>query len=168
MLKAQGTYPSETQFGGRSVIFRLLRGADKDLFKRFMRSLPPKDNYYLLVDVHNDQAIDRWMNRVESGQTACLIALEGGQIIGYCLLHINDLPWTRHVGEIRMSVSAAQRGRGVGRALAAAAVSIAKAQGLEKLWARMAASQEAAQNVLKNLGFRTEPFSPASSRTGMA
>ena len=138
-----------------SVIFRSLR-KDKELFKSFIRSLPRKDNYYLTVDVQDDQAINRWMNRVESGEIIGVIALEGSQMIGYCNLHTNNLPWARHVGEIRIGVSAAYRGRGIGRALAGEIFSIARARGLKKLWARMAASQEAAQNVFKRLGFRTE------------
>ena len=77
-------------------------------------------------------------------------------MVGYCNLHTNNLPWIRHVGEMRMSVSAAHRGRGIGKALAGEIFAIARARGLKKLWARMAVSQEAAQNVLKSLGFRTE------------
>ena len=109
-----------------------------------------------MVDVHNNQAIGRWMNRVESGEIIGVIALEGNQMIGYCNLHTNDLPWTRHAGEIRMSVSAAHRGRGVGRALADEACAIARARGLQKLWARMASGQVAALKVFYSLGFRTE------------
>ncbi len=138
------------------VIFRSLRAEDKELFKSFIRSLPRKDNYYLMVDVHDDHAINRWMKRVESGEIIGVIGLEGSQMVGYCNLHTNNLPWIRHVGEIRMSVSAAHRGRGIGRTLAGEIFSIARARGLKKLWARMAVSQEAAQNILKSLGFRTE------------
>ena len=150
------THPREAQFGGRPVTFRSLRAEDKELFKSFIRSLPRKDNYYLLVDVHDDQAINRWMSRVESGEIIGVIALESNQMIGYCNLHTNNLPWIRHVGEMRMSVSAAHRGRGIGKALAGEIFSIARARGLKKLWARMAVSQEAAQNVFKSLGFRAE------------
>jgi len=139
-----------------SVIFRSLRTEDKELFKSFIRSLPRKDNYYLMVDVHDDQAVNRWMNRVEPGEIIGVIALEDDQMIGYCNLHTNNLPWVRHVGEIRMSVSAAHRGRGIGKALAGQIFSIARAHGLKKIWARMAVSQEAARNVFKSLGFRTE------------
>ena len=139
-----------------SVIFRSLRTEDKELFKSFIRSLPRKDNYYLMVDVHDDQAINRWMNRVEFGVIIGVIALEGDQMVGYCNLHTNNLPWIRHVGEIRMSVSASYRGRRIGKALAGQIFSIARARGLKKIWARMAVSQEAAQNVFKSLGFRTE------------
>ena len=112
MLATPGTHPRELRFGGRTVTFRSLRTEDKELFKSFLRSLPRKDNYYLMVDVHDDQAINRWMNRVESGEIIGVIALEGNQMIGYCNLHTNNLPWTRHVAEIRMSISVAHRAGG--------------------------------------------------------
>ena len=138
------------------VKFRAMQVEDKELFKSFIRSLPRKDNYYLLVDVENDRAMDRWIEKIQSGETIGLAATEGGDMIGYCNLKTNDLPWTRHVGEIRIGVSAACRGRGIGKALAEQIFSIARARGLQKLWARMAISQDAAQNLLKSLGFRTE------------
>ena len=78
----------------------------KELFANLLRSLPRKDNYYLLVDLNNDQTIQRWMDKVESSQTIGVVALQGDQMVGYCNLRTNDLPWTRHVGEIRMSVAA--------------------------------------------------------------
>jgi len=139
-----------------TVNFRPMQAEDKELFKSFIRSLPRKDNYYLLVDVHDDQAIDRWMEKIQSGQTIGVIATKDSDMIGYGNLKINDLPWTRHVGEIRMSVSVPYRSRGVGKALAEQMFSIARAQGLRKVWARMAISQGAAQHMFMKLGFRTE------------
>src|SRR5579863_2462441 len=103
------TYPWESQLGGRPVSIRLMRLDDKDLFKKFIRSLPAEDNFYLMVDVQSDRAIDDWMRGVESGQTTSVLAIEGGQIIGYCNLHTNEVPWRRHLAEIRMSVSRACR-----------------------------------------------------------
>jgi len=138
------------------VTFRSLRPDDKPLLADFLRSLSRKDNYYLLADVNNDQTIQRWMDNVASGQTVGVIALVGGHMVGYCNLKINNLPWVRHVGEIRMSVSAAHRGHGIGRILAGKIFSIARSRGLQKLWVRMASSQEAAQVVFQNLGFHTE------------
>jgi len=150
------TYPWASQFGGRPVTFRLMRADDKELFKAFIRALPQEDNFYLLLDVQKDAAIDDWMKGIESGRTLSVIALDDNQIVGYCNLHTNELPWIRHVGEIRMSVSPAERGRGLGKALANEVFAIAKARGLQKIWARMAASQRSAQNVFESLGFHAE------------
>ena len=135
------------------VKFRAMQVEDKELFKSFIRSLPRKDNYYLLVDVENDRAMDRWIEKIQSGETIGLAATEGGDMIGYCNLKTNDLPWTRHVGEIRIGVLAAYRGRGIGKALAEQIFSIARGRGLQKLWTRMAISQDAAQHLFKSLGF---------------
>ena len=77
-------------------------------------------------------------------------------MIGYCNLHTNNLPWARHVGEIRIGVSAAYRGRGIGRALAGEMFSIARARGVQKLLARMASDQQAALKLFYSLGFRTQ------------
>ena len=54
MIMTPGTHPRESRFGGRTVTFRSLRTDDKELFKTFIRSLPRKDNYYLMVDVYDD------------------------------------------------------------------------------------------------------------------
>ena len=138
------------------VKFRPMQAEDKELFKSFIRSLPRKDNYYLLIDVHNDQAIDRWMEKVRSGETIGVVATEGSDMIGYCNLKTSGLAWTAHVGEICISVSAAYRGRGIGKALAEQIFLKARARGLQKIWTRMAISQDAAQHMFMRLGFRTE------------
>ena len=138
------------------VKFRPMQAEDKELFQNFIRSLPGKDNYYLLVDVHNDDAIDRWMDKIQSGQTIGVVATNGSDMIGYCTLNTSDLAWTAHVGEICISVSAAYRGRGIGKALAEQIFSKARERGLQKLWTRMAISQESAQHMFMRIGFRTE------------
>jgi len=149
-------YPRESQFRDRPVTFRLMGAEDKELFKNFIRSLPREDNFHLMLDVFNDPAIDDWMKGVASGHTISVIALEKDQVIGYCNIHRSELPWIRHVGEIRMGVSRAFRGLGMGKALATEAFAIARECGLQKIWARMPASQEAAQNVFSSLHFRAE------------
>jgi ribosomal protein S18 acetylase RimI-like enzyme len=150
------TYPWAAQFGGRPVTFRLMKTEDKEVFKKFIRSLPDEDNYYLLLDVHKDSAIDAWMKGIESGRTISVIAMDGDQMAGYCNVHLSELPWTRHVGEIRLSVSGNYRGQGLGQALAQEVFMIAKARGLEKIWARMPTSQKGAQKVFQSLGFQPE------------
>jgi ribosomal protein S18 acetylase RimI-like enzyme len=133
-----------------------MQAEDKELFKSFIRSLPGKDNYYLFIDVQDDHAIDRWMEKIDMGQTIGVVATNGSDMIGYCNLKTNGLAWTSHVGEICISVATAYRGRGIGKALAEQIFLKARARGLKKLWTRMAISQDAAQHMFMKLGFRTE------------
>jgi L-amino acid N-acyltransferase YncA len=157
MTLTASTFPFSSEFRGQFVTFRRMCPGDKEIFRSFMRSLPAKDNYYLLVDVRSDQAIDRWAEEVESGHTLGVIALDADhRMIGYCSVDTNELPWNRHTGEIRMSVALAYRGYGIGRALANQVFAMARAHGLEKIWSRMAAGQMASQNVFESLGFRAE------------
>ena len=157
MILTTGTFPVTMEFRGQPVTFRRMCAGDKEAFRSFIRSLPAKDNYYLLLDVRNDQAIDRWAQEVESGLTLGVVALDAdGRMIGYCSVDTNELPWTRHTGEIRMSVALKYRGFGIGRALANEVFAMARAHGLEKIWSRMAAGQMASQNVFESLGFRAE------------
>jgi len=156
MTAASRTYPWESLVGERLVTFRLMNSADKGLFTDFIRSLPERDNYYLMLDMHNDRSIDSWVRRVESGHAVSLIATEREHMIGFCDLHVTDVPWIRHTAEIHLNVSSAHRGMGLGRTLANEIFSIARERGLEKIWTRMAASQEPAQSVFQRLGFHTE------------
>jgi L-amino acid N-acyltransferase YncA len=150
------TFPFTAEFRGQFVTFRYMCAEDKERFRSFIRSLPAKDNYYLLVDVRSDQAIDRWAQEVECGHTLGVVAFSGEEMIGYCSVETNELPWLRHTGEIRMSTALAFRGLGIGRLLANEVFAIARAKGLEKIWSRMAAGQTASQNVFESLGFHAE------------
>ncbi|MGP6156415.1 MAG: N-acetyltransferase family protein [Vulcanimicrobiaceae bacterium] len=156
MTATPRTYPWESLLGDQLVTFRMMSAADKDIFKDFVRSLPRRDNYYLMLDMHSDQSIDLWFKRVETGQTLSVIALQNDRMIGFCDLHINDVPWIRHTAEMHLNVSGTHRGLGLGRILANEIFAIARARGLEKIWARMAATQEAAQSVFQNVGFHAE------------
>jgi L-amino acid N-acyltransferase YncA len=150
------TLPFTSEFRGHLVTFRRMSADDKELFRNFIRSLPAKDNYYLLIDVRSDQAIDRWAQEVQDGHTLGVLAFDGETMIGYCSVDTNELPWTSHTGEIRMSTALAYRGLGIGRVLAHEVFAIARAHGLEKIWSRMAGGQRASQNVFESLGFHAE------------
>ena len=150
------SYPWTTQVGASSITFRLMTVADKELFREFVMSLPEEDLFFLLLDVRQPQSLDRWMRGIETGRTISLLAVENGNMVGYGNLHMSELSWTRHVGEIRLQVSRSQRGKGLGKTLASEVFALARGRGLQKIMARMASSQEGAQQVFQNLGFQAE------------
>ena len=79
-----------------------------------------------------------------------------GRICGEATLHRNLHGWSRHVGEIRLSVASDRRGKGLGNTLAAGVVKLAIDLGLEKMVAQLVESQEAARKTFERLGFRQE------------
>ena len=74
-------------------------------------------------------------------------------MIGYCNLRTNDLPWTRHVGEIRR---ASQLLTGAGESAGLSPAKRSRSPGLQKLLARMASGKVAALKVFHSLGFRNQ------------
>jgi GNAT superfamily N-acetyltransferase len=150
------TYPWNANVGGAALTFRLMTPADKDLFRDFTRSLPEEDNFFLMLDVRQDRALDHWMRGVETGKTISVIALENGKMVGYGNLHMSEIPWTRHIGEIRLQVARPMRGKGLGKTLANEVFHIARSRGLQKIMARMAASQTGARHLFEHLGFHPE------------
>jgi len=64
--------------------------------------------------------------------------------------------WSSHVGEVRIVVDPARRGRGVGRALARHAVVEATGLGLAKLVVEVIADQEPLIAMFRALGFEPE------------
>jgi RimJ/RimL family protein N-acetyltransferase len=85
-----------------------------------------------------------------------LVARADGRICGEATLHRNLHGWSRHVGEIRLSVAADRRGKGLGYALAAGVVKLAIDLGIEKMVAYLVESQIAARKTFERLGFRKE------------
>jgi GNAT superfamily N-acetyltransferase len=66
------------------------------------------------------------------------------------------LSWSRHVGELRVLVSPAWRGRGLGRLLIQESFALALALSLDKLTVQMTVDQASAIAVFEELGFRAE------------
>jgi ribosomal protein S18 acetylase RimI-like enzyme len=80
---------------------------------------------------------------------------DGAEVTGY--VAVRPLPgWSDHVGEVRLVVSPARRGSGLGRELARRALVEAVAAGLSKLVVEIVAEQGAALALFTDLGFTGE------------
>jgi RimJ/RimL family protein N-acetyltransferase len=67
-----------------------------------------------------------------------------------------ELSWSPHVAELRVLVSEAMRGKGLGRLLTQEAFAIALGLGIEKIVAQMTVDQKGAIAVFEGMGFRPE------------
>jgi L-amino acid N-acyltransferase YncA len=141
---------------GSSVEISLAGAADGPALLDFYRSLGEEDRLVLTDDVTTPGWLARFLAKLELGAATSLVARANGCICGEATLYRNLHGWSRHVGEIRLSVASDRRGQGLGYALAAGVVKLAIDLGLEKMVAYFVESQSAARKTFERLGFRKE------------
>ena len=141
---------------GSSVEISLASAADGPALLDFYRSLSDEDRLVLQDDVTTPGWLARFLAKLQPGAATSLVARAKGRICGEATLHRNLHGWSRHVGEIRLSVASDRRGKGLGNTLAAGVVKLAIDLGLEKMVAQLVESQEAARKTFERLGFRQE------------
>jgi L-amino acid N-acyltransferase YncA len=130
---------------------RQLQPGDRDAVTRFLRRVPEADRTFFKEDVDDPEVVDAW---VQPGPVRA-IAVDGGEVVG----SLSVVPlhgWSSHVGEVRLIVDPAHRGRGIGAALARRAVIESLALGLEKMVVEVIAVQEATIAMFRRLGFEPE------------
>ena len=149
-------YPWTTMLGDKRVTLRLMEARDRDALLAFARSLPSDDLLFLSIDITEPEAVDGWIREIKAGRVVTVLAESDGRFIGHGTLTINNLTWTRHLGEIQLLISPDFRGLGLGNLLADEVNSIARAKELQKVVARMASEQKGARQVFERLGFTVE------------
>jgi ribosomal protein S18 acetylase RimI-like enzyme len=130
---------------------RRIEPADRAALEGFLAGLPDADRTFLKEDVADSEVVAAWARPGDARS----IALDGDAILGYVAV-IPLHGWSSHVGEVRIVVAPAHRGRGVGRALARHAVVEALGLGLQKMVVEVIADQEALVAMFRGLGFEPE------------
>ena len=150
-------YPQTIQLpeGGQLQI-SLMGASDRDAVLQFARNLPQEDLLFLRVDITEESVVDDWIQNLQSGRSTSLVVYDENGMVGYATVHTNPAPWTRGVGELRVNVSPAYRGKGLGRVLTARIFDLARGLGLRKLMVNMTADQHGAQAAFRHLGFVPE------------
>jgi len=149
-------YPRLTKTDAGEIEFRLMSRADEAAVLDFARKLPAHDLLFLPRNISQPKVLSAWINEIERGDIASLLAVKDGKIVGCGTLVRDPHSWSPHVGEIRMVVSLDVRGQGVGRALSQETFALALGAGLEKLSVQMTVDQQAAIALFESLGFKAE------------
>ncbi len=153
---AKRTYPWTTELGGKPVTFRLMERKDKEIALSLSRKLPDEDLLFLTFDLTDPQSNEHWFDNIEAGKGYTVLAESNGQVVGMASLTFNQLPWTRHLGEIWIVAANDWRGRGLGKVLVNEIFVLAQELGLQKLVAQMASDQFGAIQLFERLGFKPE------------
>ena len=131
-------------------------GPDRcDALLRFFAALPEGDLTFIKEEVTDPDTVRSWASGPASGGR--WVAVEDGddEVTGY--VAVRPLPgWSDHVGRVRLVVSPAHRGTGLGRELARHALVQAVGAGLSKLVVEVVAEQGAALALFTDLGFTGE------------
>ena len=155
-VAAQRGYPRPFTLGASTLQVRPLSEADAPALAAFVATLPVQDLTFMRRDITHPKVLAAWMQAVSEGRIVSLAAHDGGELAGCTAIITDELSWSRHVGELRVLVAPAWRGRGLGRVLIHECFALALGLGLEKLTVQMTVDQAAAIAVFEELGFRAE------------
>lgn len=122
---------------------------DAPAVSTFIQRVPRGEYLFLKEDIGNPMVVDRWRTR-----RGCqvLIAYVGAEVAAL-LAVVPGLGWSAHVGELRLVVDPAWRGKGIGATLARRGLQAAVASGLVKLTTEVLADQTGVINLFNGLGF---------------
>ncbi len=154
--EAVSGYPLKLQLKGVDYVIRRMTAEDGSALLKFAQALPEHDILYLRRDITRQEGVDRWLRELNSGRIHSLIALVDDELVGYSTINLTNLDWTRHVGEIRVSVSLSVRKSGLGRTLVREAFKLAVTLGLEVITSSMTPDQKTARALFEELGFKNE------------
>jgi L-amino acid N-acyltransferase YncA len=147
-------YPKEVVLkDGFSCTLRPMISDDLEGLYRFFVSLPERDLRYLRDDPTDRRLIEKWCREVNYDKVLPILAEHEGKILANITLHKQTFGWEKHVGEIRVTIATEVRQRGLGSRLVEEVSSLARAEGLDKLCAKVIASQTDAIQVFKKNGF---------------
>lgn len=141
---------------GSDITLRLLDRSQVAEFLEFTQALSEHDLLFLRRDITDPAAVADWLDNVDAGRIVTIVAEREGRIFGYGSLHLSNVPWSQHVGELRVLISDEMRGKGLGRALTEAIFAQAIDSGVEKMVAQMTLDQKGAIATFEQLGFKPE------------
>lgn len=146
---------------GTIVTVRPLVGADQPALLSFFRAIPADDRWWLREDVGDPAVIRRWIAELDYNRVLPLIAIADGVIVADATLHRRGFGARHRVGEVRVVVAPAYRGRGLAYALLIELTDLASRAGLARVEAEIVArAQTGAFEAAEQIGFEQAAILP--------
>jgi len=124
----------------------------KEPLEAFFRRVPESDHNSFAEDVLSPGVVQGWLGDTRAHRA---MACEGGTVVGYVAL-LPQVGWSSHVGNLRVVVDPAARGRGVGRELARHGLLASIERGLSKTVVEVVVDAVPAIGMFEALGFEPE------------
>lgn len=148
--------PRTAECNGATVELRAMTADDQAAVLAFAHTVPEHDLLFLRRDITQPKVVAAWAQAIETGDIFTVLAWSGDEVVGCAAVVRDRLSWSGHVAELRVLVSSAMRGKGLGALLAHEAFAHALEAGAEKLTAQMTLDQKGAMSVFEHLGFSME------------
>ncbi len=147
-------YPKRTTLkDGTEITLRPLRKEDQQALQEYFLRMPPEDRMGLKDDVTDPEVIKHWIYDLDYDVVLPVLALDDGRIVANATLHFNQIGWTKHQGEIRITSDPDFRQKGLAARLIQELIEIAAYFGLEQLTAEIAPTSVEARTIFRKLGF---------------
>lgn len=149
-------YPRKIKLGSKAYTLRRMDETDGPLIQQFALQLPKHDLLFMRRDISKKEGVERWIAALKRGAMHTVLCEDDQGLAGYSSIHLTELDWSAHVGELRVQIAERARGGGLGRYLTREAFNLALSLNIEKVAARMTPDQTAARALFQELGFQPE------------
>jgi L-amino acid N-acyltransferase YncA len=139
---------------GKRVMLRFLNEQDRERLLQLFRNAPEEDVRFSKQDVKNVELVNRWIDHLDYDRVLPLMAvdLDADCFIAEATLHRGKHTAT-HIGEIRIFVSRAYRGLGLGSLMLDELISLAGKLNFQILRAEVILDHKAVLNAFRSKGF---------------
>lgn len=136
---------------------RLIQEEDIESFRDTLGSVARERKFLAFVDSPPLEGTREYVRSNIEQKVAHYVAVVDGNVAGWCDITRNtSRPVFTHIGHLGMGVAAQHRGKGLGKALMAAALNHAREQGLSRIELEVYASNEPAKALYRSFGFERE------------
>ncbi len=132
---------------------RKLTPSDAAALQEFLSAMPAEDRTFFFWDVDNPSFANAWAADKRRHSHAALD--QKGRILAFASLNPGT-DWSSHVADLVLAVSPAHRRKGLGKTLARAMLIKAFEQGFKKVTVMIAADNDGAISMFRELGFEGE------------
>lgn len=141
---------------GTEVTIRPSRESDVDKSFAFFESLPSEEKAYLRVDVEDRNVVAQRLQNQGIQNARRLFAIVDDQIVADGAIELNSAGWESHIAELRLLVSGAFQGKGLGMLMAEELYLLAAKQKVEEIIVKLMVPQIETRKIFVRLGFQEE------------
>ena len=125
-------------------------------FRDVLDSVARERRYLAFLEAPSAAQMRRFVLNNLRNHVAQFVAIEDGQVLGWCDIVPKTHATLRHVGALGMGVAAPHRARGIGKALLQAAIEGASTRGISRIELLVRSDNEPAIALYRGFGFELE------------